>query len=119
MGHNIDSRIIASSTFLGSWGGKKWSDRVLCIVVLLIVGIEATLLLIWSLVDVFTIRIVETYQDTASPPYTEVVQLCSSNYLQTWLILVLGEVGILMFVVVFLAFKTRKFDGNTLRIQRR
>ena len=88
--------------------GKKWSDRVLFIVVLLIVGIEATLLLIWSLVDVLTIQEVETYQDAASPPYIEVAQFCSSNYLQTWLTLVLGEVGILIFVVAFLAFKTRK-----------
>ena len=100
-------RVYRIFNFFGKLG-KKWSDRVLCIVVLLIVGIEATLLLIWSLVDVFTIREIETYQDTASPPYIEVVQLCSSNYLQTWLILVVGEIGILMFVVAFLAFKTRK-----------
>ena len=100
-------RVYRIFNFFGKLG-KKWSDRVLCIVVLLIVGIEATLLLIWSLVDVFTIREIETYQDTASRPYIEVVQLCSSNYLQTWLILVIGEIGILMFVVAFLAFKTRK-----------
>ena len=94
--------------FFGKLGRKKWSDRVLFIVVLLIVGIEATLLLTWSLVDVFTIQEVEIYQDAASPPYIEVAQFCSSNYLQTWLTLVLGEVGILIFVVAFLAFKTRK-----------
>ena len=101
-------RIYRIFNFFGKLERKKWSDCVLCIVVLLIVGIEATLLLIWSLVDVFTIREVETYQDTVSPPYIEIVQFCSSTYLQTWLILVLGEVGILMFVVAFLAFKTRK-----------
>ena len=101
-------RIYRIFNYFGKLGRKKWSDRVLFIVVLLIVGIEATLLLTWSLVDVFTIRKVETYQAAASPPYNEVVQFCSCNYLQTWLTLVVGEVGILMFAVAFLAFKTRK-----------
>ena len=89
-------------------GRKRWSDWFLCFVVLAIVGVEAFLLLIWALVDVFTIQEVETYQATASPPYIEVVLYCSSNYLHIWLIIVLGEVGILIFVVAFLAFKTRK-----------
>ena len=101
-------RIYRIFNYFGKLGRKKWSDRVLFIVVLLIVGIEATLLLTWSLVDVFTIRKVETYQDAASPPYIEVVQFCSCTYLQIWLTLVVGEVGILMFAVAFLAFKTRK-----------
>ena len=71
-------------------------------------GIEATLLLIWSLVDVITVREVEIHQDAASPPYIEVVQSCYSRYLRTWLTVVYTEVGILMFVVAVLAFKTRK-----------
>ena len=88
--------------------GKSGQIVFLFIVVLLIVGVEATLLLIWSLVDVFTVREVETYQDVASPSHIEIVQSCYSTYLWTWLAVVYIEVGILMTVVALLAFKTRK-----------
>ena len=89
-------------------GRKRWSDVFLCFVVLAIVGVDAFLLLIWALVDVFTIQEAETNQATASPPYIEVVLYCYSEHLRIWLSLVLAEVGILIFVVAFLAFKTRK-----------
>ena len=95
-------------SYFGRMGRKRWSDWFLCIVVFILVGVEAMLLLIWALVDVLTVREVETYQATASPPYIEVVQYCSSNYLHIWLIIVFAEVGMLIFVVAVLAFKTRK-----------
>ena len=101
-------RVYRIFSYFGKLEGKKWSDCFLFIVVLIIVGIEATLLLIWSLVDVITVREVEIHQDAASPPYIEVVQSCYSRYLRTWLTVVYTEVGILMFVVAVLAFKTRK-----------
>ena len=88
--------------------GKRWSDWFLCNVVFSIVGAEALFLLVWSVVDVLTVRDVETFQATASPPYYEVVQLCHSDYLEIWTTLALAEVGILILVVAFLAFKTRK-----------
>ena len=89
-------------------GRKRWSDGFLCFVVLAIVGVEAFLLLIWAVVDEFTIQEVETYQATASPPYIEVVLYCGSEHLNVWLSLVVAEVGVLIFVVAILAFKTRK-----------
>ena len=95
-------------SYFGRMGRKRWSDWFLCIVVFILVGVEAMLLLIWALVDMLTVLEVETYQATASPPYIEVVQYCSSNYLHIWLIIVFAEVGILIFVVAILAFKTRK-----------
>ena len=73
-------------------------------------GVEATLLLIWSVIDVITVQEVETYQDVASPPYIEIVQSCYSTYLLTWLAVVYAEVGIQMTVVALLAFKTRKIQ---------
>ena len=60
----------------------------LCMV-LVIVGVEAFLLLIWALVDVFTIQEVKTYLVTASPPYIEVVLYCYSKHLNIWVSLVL------------------------------
>ena len=92
----------------GRMGRKRWSDVFLCIVILIIVGNKATLMLIWSLVDVLTIREVDTYQETASPPYIEVRLYCYSDYLEVWTTLTLFEIGILILVVAFLAFKTRK-----------
>jgi len=81
---------------------------VLCIVVFFIVGADVLLLLVWSVIDVFTVRDVETLQATASPPYYAVVQYCYSEYIQIWTTVFLAQVGILIFVVILLAFKTRK-----------
>lgn len=94
----------------GRMGKKRWSDWFLCIVVLIIVGNVAILLLVWSLVDVLTIREVEidTDQAAASQPYIEVMLYCYSDYHQVWLTLGCSEVGILILVVTVLAFKTRK-----------
>ena len=89
-------------------GRKRWSDWFLCVVVLIIVGVDALLLLIWALVDVFTIQEAETNQATASPPYIEVMLYCYSKHLNIWVSLVVAKVGILIFVVAILAFKTRK-----------
>jgi len=60
--------------------GKQWSDGVLCAVVFSAVGTEALILILWSVVDLYTIRDVEIFQATASPPYYEVVQFCYSEY---------------------------------------
>ena len=84
----------------------------MCIIVFFIVGAEVLVLLTWSVVDVLTARDYETFQATASPPYYEVVQLCYSEYLQIWTAVAIAEVGILMLVVAFLAFKTRKIRRN-------
>ena len=100
-------RVYRIFTFFGKMG-KEWSDVGLCAVVFFIVGAEALVFLVWSVVDVFTVRDVETFQATASPPHYEVIQLCYSEYLEIWLFISLAEVGILIFVVAFLAFKTRK-----------
>ena len=102
-------RVYRIFSYNGRMGRKRWSDVVLCIVVLIIVGNKAILLLIWSLVDVFTKREVDTHDATATPPlYIEVMLYCYSDYFEVWTTLILSEIGILMLVVAFLAFKTRK-----------
>jgi len=100
-------RVYRIFTFFGKMG-KQWSDMGLCAIVFSIVGAEASFFLLWTIVDVSTVRDVETYQATASPPYYEVVQFCFSEYLQIWVAVSLAEVGLLIFVVAFLAYKTRK-----------
>ena len=101
-------RVYRIFNYFGKMGGSRWSDWVLCVVVFSIVGADAMIFLAWSVVDVYTVRDVETYQATASPPYYEVVQFCYSENLQIWLAVSFAEVGIVMFVVACLAFKTRK-----------
>jgi len=88
--------------------GKRWSDWFMCIIVFFIVGAEVLVLLTWSVVDVLTARDYETFQATASPPYYEVVQFCYSEYSQIWIAATLAEVGLVMFIVAILAFKTKK-----------
>ena len=101
-------RIYRIFGFFQKMGGKRWSDWFLCIVVFLIVGVQVLILLVWSVVDVFTVLNVEIFRATALPPHFEVVQFCYSKHIEIWTIVFLGEVGILIFAVVFLAFKTRK-----------
>ena len=100
-------RIYRVFTYFGKLG-KRWSDRVLCVLVLSIVGVEAVILLVWTVADAFTIQDVEIYQARTTQPYYEVVQFCSSYSLRTWLTLVFSEIGVVMLLVAFLAYKTRK-----------
>ena len=67
-------RVYCIFSYNGRMGRKRWSDVVLCIVVLIIVGNKAILLLIWSLVDVFTKREVDMHNATANHHST--LRLC-------------------------------------------
>ena len=100
-------RIYRVFTYFGKLG-KRWSDGVLCVVVLSIVGVEGVILLVWTVADAFTIQDVEIYQARTAQPYYEVVQFCSSDSLRTWLTLVFSEMGVVMLLVALLAYKTRK-----------
>lgn len=100
-------RIYRVFTYFGKLG-KRWSDGVLCVAVLGIVGVEAVLLLVWSLTDAYTIQDVEIYKTTSTEPYYEVVQFCSSQHDKVWLAIALSEIGVLIFSVALLAYKTRK-----------
>lgn len=88
--------------------GKVWSDKVLLVIVLVIVGGDVLLIIVWMAVDTFEILDMATYKPNANPPHYEVVQYCSSDKLGIWLSLVLVKVGILFLGVLFLAVKTRK-----------
>jgi len=85
----------------------RWSV-VCCSVGLYIVGVEAVILLVWSFTDAYTIRDVEIYKITSTEPYYEVVQFCSSQHDKVWLAIALSEIGVLIFSVALLAYKTRK-----------
>ena len=100
-------RVYRVFTYFGKLG-RRWSDRVLCVIMLSIVGVEAVILLVWTAADAFTIEDVEIYQVSTAQPYYEVAQFCSSRSLRTWLTLVFSEIGVVMLFVALLAYKTRK-----------
>ena len=90
--------------------GKLWSDKVLVIIVLIIVGTDLLLILIWFFADPFTVKNSISYKPNAYPPYYEIRQFCSSKEIGVWFSLTFGKVAILFAIVLFLAIKTRKIQ---------
>ena len=95
--------------------GKIWSDKVLAVIVLIIVGGDIVLLLIWFLVDPFTVKNVTIYKPDGTPPYYEISQYCCSENIGVWFSLMFGKVGILFAIVLFLAIKTRKIQRENFK----
>ena len=81
--------------------GKIWSDKVLVIIVLLIVGGDVALLLImiWFNVDplCFTVKNVTVY-----PPHYEISLYSTSGNIAVWFSLIFGKVETL-FAIVFIS----------------
>ena len=95
--------------------GKIWSDKVLMLLVLLIVGGDVVLLLIWFNVDPFTVRDYVIYRSNSRPPHYEISQYCTSSNIAVWFALIFGKVGILFTIVLFLAVKTRKIQRENFK----
>ena len=87
---------------------KHWRDTKLSAVIIGIVSVEVLLLVLWSAIDTLRSENFESYNPHTTPPHYTVVQYCSCQYIHIWVLLVLGEVGIVSSVVIILAFKTRK-----------
>ena len=95
--------------------GKIWSDKVLTAIVLLIVGGDVVLLLIWFCVDPFMVRSVTHYEHHDTPPHYETNQYCTSNKIAVWFSLIFGKVGVLFMIVLLLAIKTRKIQRENFK----
>lgn len=95
--------------------GKIWSDKVLVVIVLLIIGGDLALLLIWFWVDPFMVRAITHYDHHDTPPRYEIRQYCTSNNIEVWFSLIFGKVGILFVIVLFLAIKTRKIQRENFK----
>ena len=95
--------------------GKIWSDKVLVVIVLFIVGGDVALLVIWFCVDPFTVRGVTHYEHHDTPPHYEIRQYCTSNNIAVWFALTFGKVGVLFAIVLFLAIKTRKIQRENFK----
>ena len=88
--------------------GKHWTDAKLSAIILGIVSVEVFLLVLWSAIDTIRSENFESYNPHTIPPHYTVVQYCSCQYIQIWVLLLHGEVAILSSGVILLAFKTRK-----------
>ena len=104
-------RIYRIFTYFGKTG-KVWSDKVLIVIVLLIIGGDVALLIIWFVVDPYTVKekIVYRYMATDDIPYYAISQYCSSDKIELWFSLTFGKVAVLFVIVLFLAIKTRKIQ---------
>lgn len=95
--------------------GKIWSNRnMACIVGVVILG-DVVLIMVWSFVDTYRILDVVVFQYHAKPPRYEVQQLCHSDHLSLWLGVLLGKLGVLFTIVLFLAIKTRKIRKSNFK----
>ena len=88
--------------------GKIWSDKFMLLIIVLVVVGDMVLIIIWSVVDTYRITEITMFMENANPPYYTVKQLCHSQNVNTWLGILLGKLGVLFVIVLFLAFKTRK-----------
>ena len=107
-------RVYRIFTYFGRTG-KAWSDRVLLLVIFVIVSGKILLLTVWFAVDTHALEDVETYQKEALPPYYEVVQQCRSEYLTFWSSSLFVYSGIILTVLLVLAFKTRKITRENFK----
>lgn len=95
--------------------GKLWTNKNMIGIVGLVVLLEVTFVLVWSLVDTFRILDITVYLSAAKPPHYEITQICQSNYLEVWLGILLGKVGLLFAIVLVLAVKTRKIRKSNFK----
>ena len=107
-------RVYRIFTYFGRTG-KAWSDRVLLLVIFVMVLGKISLLIVWFAVDTHALEDVETYQKEALPPYYEVVQQCRCRYLPYWLSSAFLYSGIILALLLLIAFKTRKIERENFK----
>ena len=88
-------------------GCKCHYDSLLFLQIFLFMIPNLVILILWSTVDTYEIKIIYYYRDAASGEVLAVEQ-CDSDYLLVWLILLLLYLVILMVSLVVVAVKTRK-----------
>ena len=73
-GNIVGINLIFSTLLLRMLRILLWSDKVLVIIVLVIVGMDLLLILIWFFADPFTVKNSISYKPNAYPPYYEIRQ---------------------------------------------
>ena len=84
------------------------SDQGLFILIFAIVSVKIILLIFWTCLDISLLIDTEQYITQSIPPYFVVTQKCQNEYPTVWITLQYTYTMVLAFVMVLLAFLTRK-----------
>ena len=89
--------------------GNVWTNSSLLGFIGIVIAVKVVLLVIWTIVDPFTLKDEEkiVYVNGFGSTY-EIVQQCKSEYEYIWLVLVYGYSAIIGLVLIGASFKTRK-----------
>ena len=88
--------------------GKYWADKYLLLYIVMVFSSILIVLVLWTLLDRFTYKVDEEYIPTGQPPYFLLHEHCSSRYLNIWLAVTFGMIGLAMVFLIFLAIQTRR-----------
>ena len=94
---------------------KSCSNATLAAVILLIVFGNSLIFVIWAATDLYILKDIEFYHSDARPPYYEVVQHCQSEHSAIFLTLSYLYVGVVMALLAYVMFKTRKIHRENFR----
>ena len=102
------ARIYQIFTRMSDSGWFLTTNHALFVYVLLLGIFPVVLMLVWSTFDTL-----EYHQDTflrldENPPYVDIVTDCNCKYYAGWLLALLVYFGIMLLVLIFFAFQTRK-----------
>lgn len=87
--------------------GKFWSDRYLLLYVILLCSPMLALMVIQSAVDPFNLYVSRTFVSSTNPPHIQLHQFCTSSFINVWLSLSFGLIGMVMIFAIFFAIQTR------------
>ena len=107
-------RIYRVFTYMGRLK-NTCSNGTLSAVILLIVFGNVLIFVIWAATDLYILKDIEVYHSDARPPYYEVVQHCQSEHSAIFLTVSHLYGGIVMALLAFMAFKTRKIHRENFR----
>ena len=98
--------------------GRVWTDQSLLVFIGLVVTVlvKFTMLLIWTITDVYKLEDYITVISTGDNSYRyQVIQQCASQYYSLWLVLVYGYSAIIALILIAVAIITRKINQENFK----
>ena len=91
---------------------RLWSDSGLFVLIIVTVLVKVAFLIIWTNNHVID---VEIYEENGIPPYYTVMQKCDCKYFGMWYTFTLLYTGVLFFMLLVVAIKTRKIKRTSFK----
>ena len=95
--------------------GRKCSDWTLLVAMIAVVGFVACILLLWSVIDPYTIVDYEIRAPAMKQFFHYVVQFCSSDHTLLWFVIIGCEIGALCLALVIMSVLTRKIKRSNFK----